>query len=102
MTKPITDRAEVGIDFPDKTFWGSFGRDSRYDVGVDQDGAHIALNRARGEKRSVGFHIHHFLLADIIGDIAAGLEASEQLDEPHRDALFTAAAALRHALRKHR
>jgi len=102
MSKPITDRAEVGIDFPDKTFWGSFGRDSRYDVGVDQDGVHIALSRAHGEKRSVGFHIHHYMLADILTDMAAGMEAAEPLDEPRREALQEAATALRHALRKYR
>jgi len=102
MSKPITDRAEVGIDFPDKTFWGSFGRDSRYDVGVDAAGVHIALARAHGEKRSVGFDLHHYMLADVVADIAAGLDASPPLDEPHRDALQAAATALRHALRKRR
>lgn len=102
MSKPISDRAEVGIDFPDKTFWGSFGRDSRYDAGIDPEGVHIALSRAHGEKRNVGFHIHYFLLADILNDIADGLEAGGQLDEVHREPLQAAATKLRHALRKNR
>lgn len=102
MSKPITDRAEVGIDFPDKAYWGSFGRGGRYDVKVDDSGVHIALSRTDGEKRNVGFHIHHYLLADILADIAAGLEAGVPVDEAHRAPLQEAATTLRHALRKNR
>lgn len=100
MKKPITDKAEVGIDFPDKAYHGSFGRGSRYEAKADADGAHIRLTRVDGERRDVGFHLHYYLLADMLTDIAADLESQKQLDEPHRERLMEAASELRHALRK--
>ena len=100
MAKPITDRAEVGIDFPDKAYWGSFGRTSRYEAKADGEGAHIKLSRDHPEKREVAFHLHYYLLADVLQDLAQDLDAAEPLDEAHREPLMEAATALRHALRK--
>ncbi len=102
MSKPITDKAEVGIDFPDKAYHGSFGRGSRFDARADGDGAHIRLTRTDGERRDVGFHLHYYLLAEILEDIARDLDAAPPLDEPHRERMQEAATALRHALRKRR
>jgi len=71
--KPITDQAEVSIDFPDKFYHGSFAHSSRYDVTADADGVHIYLQHQSGEKRQVGFHIHYYLLAEML---AAAAEAT--------------------------
>ena len=35
MKHPITDKAQVSIDFPDKFYVGSFGRNSSLDVTAD-------------------------------------------------------------------
>jgi len=43
MSKPIIDKAEVSIDFPDKFYHGTFSRSSRYDVLLDDQGIHITL-----------------------------------------------------------
>lgn len=82
MSTPITDKAEVSIDFPDKFFVGSFGRGSRYDVTADTDGVHIHLDRQDGEKRHVGFHLHYYLLADILTSMAEAVTKVDRL-EPH-------------------
>lgn len=83
MSKPITDKAEVSIDFPDKFFMGSFGRGSRYDVTADKEGIHLHLDRADGEKRHVGFHVHYYLLAELL---AASADAVAKVDgiDPHQ------------------
>lgn len=57
MKQPIIDKAEVSVDFPDKTYFGTFGRHSSYDVAADEQGVHITFSRRRGEKRQVGCHI---------------------------------------------
>jgi hypothetical protein len=51
MSTPITDKAEVSIDFPEKFYMGSFGADSRFDVTTDKEGVHLHLERADDEKR---------------------------------------------------
>ncbi len=85
MSKPIIDKAEVSIDFPDKFYHGSFGRSSRFDVGVDEDGVHIALDRKGEEQRHVGFHLHHYLFTDILEAIADELAKQSDLPDVHRE-----------------
>lgn len=93
MSKPITDKATVSIDFPDKFFHGSFSRSSRYDVTVDSEGVHISLDRAEGEKRHVAFHLQHHLFSDILTAIAETIDA-EQLSPSQRGNLADAAELL--------
>jgi hypothetical protein len=90
MSKPITDKAEVSIDFPDKFYMGSFGRDSRYDVTADGEGIHMHLDRKRGEKRHVGIHIHYYLLAELLAASADAVAAVADVD-PHQRAMLRAA-----------
>ena len=97
MSKPITDKATVSIDFPDKFFHGSFSRSSRYDVSVDSEGIHISLDRAEGEKRHVAFHLQHHLFSDILIAVAEGIDKG-QLSSSQREALADAVDSLRRAL----
>ncbi len=83
MSTPITDKAEVSIDFPDKFFMGSFGRGSQYDVTADREGIHLHLDRREGEKRHVGFHVHYYLLADMLEAMADAVAKVEGI-EPHQ------------------
>lgn len=94
MAKPILDKAEVGIDFPDKFYHGSFGRGSRFDVRPEDDGIVITLDRKDGEKRHVEFHLHYLLLEHVIAAIGEALASDKQLPENHRKSLQAAAAKL--------
>jgi hypothetical protein len=51
---PISDKAEVSVDFPDKAYIGSFGRHSQFDAYADEDSVAVRLVRAtwRGPARS--------------------------------------------------
>jgi hypothetical protein len=53
---PITDKAEVAIDFPDKFYMGGFGRDCSFEARAEADGVLIRLVRSEGEKRAVEIH----------------------------------------------
>jgi hypothetical protein len=92
MSTPITDKAEVSIDFPDKFYMGSFGRGSRFDLSADKEGVHLHLERSEGEKRRVGFHVHYYLLADLL-EAAATAVADAKGIEPHQLARLKKAAA---------
>ena len=59
MTKrPIVDRAEVGIDFPDKSYLGSFTRHSAFEAAADHEGVTIRLIRPGTERRQADIHLH--------------------------------------------
>jgi hypothetical protein len=95
--KPVTDRAEVSIDFPEKFYHGTFSRESRYDVSADAEGVHIHLIREGEQKRHVGFHVHYLLLSDILNAAAESMANSPM--QPHeRQHLLEAAEKLREAL----
>lgn len=98
MLKPISDRAEVAVDFPEKTFLGSFGRSSAYDVKVDTEGAMLRLTRRSGEKRTFDIHVHWHLLADVLGGLAEALEQAPPLSEVQREPLVEATQRLASAL----
>lgn len=95
--KPITDKAEVAVDFPDKTYMGSFGRASAFEVRADADGVMLRLARTGEEKRTAEIHLHYYLLADVLMELARVLP-EQPLDAAHRGALDEAAAALQEAL----
>lgn len=96
--KAIADRAEVSIDLPEKLYMGSFTRHSAYEVKADSEQLGLRLTHNSGERRTVEVHLHYFLLADILRDLAAALAANEELDAPHRERLLAAARALVDAL----
>ena len=96
----ITDKAEVAIDFPDKAYMGGFGRDCSFDAHADADGMTIRLVRTSGEKREAEMHLHHFLFAGILDDLAHSLDEREPIDETHRQPLLAAARKLAAALER--
>ena len=51
--KPITDKAEVAIDFPDKAYIGAFGRHSGFEVSADAEGVTLKLSRPGDDSRTV-------------------------------------------------
>ena len=68
--KPVADRAEVAIDFPDKAYMGAFGRDSGFEVRTDADEVLVKLLRSGEQRREVSIHLHYYLLADILAEMA--------------------------------
>jgi hypothetical protein len=100
--KSITDKAEVSIDFPDKVYMGSFGRESSFDVKVEADEVLLHIVRKGEARRQVAVHLHYYLLADILTDLGLGLAERETLDASHRDALKAGVDSLNKALNKPR
>ncbi|NNF79723.1 MAG: hypothetical protein HKN05_17000 [Rhizobiales bacterium] len=100
MSKPIVDKAEVSIDFPDKFYHGSFGRSSRFDVNVDEQGVHIVLDRPGDERRHVAFHLHHHLFSSILEALAEQFTAAKKVPPEHREQLKEAIEKVDRALSK--
>lgn len=100
--KSITDKASVSVDFPDKAYMGSFGHESGFEVRVDGDEVLLKLVRGGDERREVAVHLHYYLLADILTEMAGALTAAEPLDEAHRAPMREAAQALAKSLTKRR
>jgi len=102
MTKPIPDKAEVALEYPDKFYIGTFERSSRFDAHLDANGIALALER-RGDadtRKSVHIHLHYGLFAEILHELARTSSAIPSGDEDHRASLAEAAGALRDALTK--
>jgi hypothetical protein len=100
MTKPIPDKAEVVLEYPDKFYSGTFERSSRFDAHLDATGVSLLLDRPGDAetRKSIHLHIHHALFADILRDLAKTVSAVPEDDVTHRDALREAAKALSDAL----
>lgn len=97
--KPVTDEAQVAIDFPDKVYMGSFSRSSRYEVKVEDGGLFLKLTKNSQPKRSFGVHLHHYLLVDILHDWATALSSDESLTDKDRVDLQEGVTALSRALK---
>jgi len=100
MTKPIPDRAEVALEYPDKPYIGSFERSSRFEAHLDSTGLALVLERTGDvdTRKSVHLHLNFALLAEILHDLANTVAKIPADDVSHRDALAGAAAALHKAL----
>jgi hypothetical protein len=60
MTKPIPDKAEVALEYPDKLYIGTFERSSRFDAHLDEAGIPLRLERtgAADIRKSIHMHFH--------------------------------------------
>jgi hypothetical protein len=67
MTKPITDKAEVALEYPDKLYVGTFERSSRFEAHLDPTGIALILERPGADDvhKSIHMHINFGLFADI-------------------------------------
>ncbi len=100
MTKPITDKAEVAVDYPDKLYIGTFAHTARFDAHVDQTGIALTLELPGPVelRKSVRMHFNYGLFADILRDLAKTATLLPPEDLTHRDSLRDAAKALYVAL----
>ena len=91
---PIADKAEISVDFPDKAYMGSFGRNSQFDAHADADSVAIRLVRPGEDRREAVMHLHYGLLAEILAELARSLTVRDPLDDQHRAELSEAAKQL--------
>lgn len=100
MTRPIPDKAEVALEYPDKLYIGTFERTARFDAHLDPAGISLSLHRTGDAdvRKSVRMHIHYGLFAEILGDLARTVSQLPPSDAVHRDALRDAARELARAL----
>src|SRR5262245_32582224 len=100
MTRPIPDKAEIALEYPDKLYIGTFERAARFDAHFDETGISLALHRTgdADTRKSVRIHIHYGLFAEILRDLARTVSALPPSDAAHRDALRDAARELARAL----
>ena len=101
MTRPIPDKAEVALEYPDKLYIGTFERTARFEAHLDEAGISLRLDRTGGAdvRKSVHMHFHFALFAEILGELAKTVSAVPSTDLVHREALCDAAESLYLALR---
>ncbi|MEI9804940.1 MAG: hypothetical protein WDN48_11365 [Pseudolabrys sp.] len=100
MTKPIADRAEIALEYPDKMYVGTFERSSRFEAHLDPKGIALTLEHPGSEdvRKSIHMHLNFGLFADILRDLASSVGRVPKDDILHRDQLTQAVAALHKAL----
>jgi hypothetical protein len=100
MTKPLPDRAEVALEYPDKLYIGTFDRSSRFEAHLDATGLSLTLERVGDAetRKTVHLHLNYGLLAEILQDVATSVAKVPPDDIAHRDALKEGAGALNKAL----
>jgi hypothetical protein len=89
MTKPIPDKAEVALEYPDKLYIGTFERSPRFDAHLDATGISLVLERVGDvdTRKSIHMHINYELFAEILRDLAATVAAMPAEDVAHRERL---------------
>ena len=100
MTKPVPDKAEVALEYPDKFYIGTFEGSARFDAHLDVTGISLTLDRPgdADSRKSVHMHLNYDLFAEILQDLAATMAAMPAEDLAHRERLSLAAGALHQAL----
>lgn len=100
MTKPVPDKAEVALEYPDKLYIGTFERSARFDAHLDKTGISLALHRTGDveTRRSIRMHLHYGLFAEILQELAKTVSAMPENDTEHRNTLRDAANALHRSL----
>ena len=96
MTKPIPDKAEVALEYPDKLYIGTFERTARFDAHLDETGISLSLHRIgdADTRKTIRMHFHYVLFGEILQDLAKTVAVLPLDDLLHRDALRTGARAL--------
>ena len=81
MTKPIADKAEVALEYPDKLYVGTFERSSRFEAHLDPTGIALILERPGADDvhKSIYMHLNFGLFADILRELAQRLAAFRKM-----------------------
>ena len=104
MTKPVPDKAEVALEYPDKLYVGTFEHSSRFEAHLDPTGFALVLEHPGAEdvRKSVHMHISFGLLAGILRELASTVGRIPKDDIAHRDLLTQAVGQLHKALTRAR
>jgi len=99
MTKPVSDKAEVTLEYPDKFYSGTFERSSRFEVSFDTTGVLLLLEHPGSEevRKSVHIHLNYGLLSDILQQCCPQV-ANIPKDHIHFEQLRRAVAAFGESL----
>jgi hypothetical protein len=84
MTKPICDRAEVALEYPDKLERSRIPPDL---MRISIISLTLELSGPDEQRKSVRMHFHYALFADILRDLAKTVAAFPLEDILHRDAM---------------
>ena len=101
MTKPIPDKAEVALEYPDKLYVGTFEHTCDLKrILIRPDSLGPVLERLGDEnvRKSVHMHINFGLFASILSELASTVRRIPKDDIVHRDQLAQATAELHRAL----
>jgi hypothetical protein len=100
MTKPIPDKAEIALEYPDKLYVGTFERSSRFEAHLDTTGIALILERPGADdiRKSIHMHINFGLFADILRELASTVGHIPKDDILHHDQLAQAVTELHRAL----
>jgi len=100
MTRPIPDKAEVALEYPDKFYVGTFEHSARFEAHLDATGIALTLERTGDveTRKAIRMHINYGLFAEILRELAASVSALPVADLEHRAALAESAKLLRDAL----
>jgi hypothetical protein len=100
MTRPIPDRAEVALEYPDKFYIGTFERSARFEAHLDATGVSLMLERTGDveTRKSIHMHINYELFAEVLRELAASAAALPATDMEHRASLAQSAKLLHDAL----
>lgn len=101
MSKPIPDKAEVAVEYPDKFYIGTFERTARFDAQFDQNGIALILYGPgpADARKTVHMHFNCALFAEILQQLANTAGSLQKDDIVHREELRDAAKSLYVALR---
>jgi hypothetical protein len=101
MRKPIPDKAEVAVEYPDKLYIGTFERTARFDAHFEKDA--ISLNLfamgASDTRKTVHMHFHCALFAEILRELAKTAASLQKDDIVHREDLREAAKSFYESLK---
>src|SRR4029434_1648069 len=100
MTKPIPDKAEVALEYPDKLYIGTFERTARFDAHLEETVISLSLARTGADalRTTARMHFHFALFAEILRDLAKTVSSVPPADAAHRDELREGAKGLYRAL----
>jgi hypothetical protein len=100
MTRPVPDKAEIALEYPDKLYVGTFEHSSRFEAHLDRTGFAVILERPGAEdvRKSIHMHINFGLFASILAELASTVTGIPKDDILHREQLTQAVAELHRAL----
>jgi hypothetical protein len=100
MTRPVPDKAEIALEYPDKLYVGTFEHSSRFEAHLDRTGFALILERPGAEdvRKSIHMHIKFGLFASILAELASTVTGIPKDDILHREQLTQAVAELHRAL----